>query len=257
MKKRKKKGKLIFFLILFVIVIKVGTEYLDQLDRQQTEQQPIAVKLDKMKSNGIANLKIIDLSDANTVTDWSQLKAQVDGAYIKATEGATYINPKFKKYALNALYKNIPVGFYHYFWPHGNVVDARQQAIHFYNAIRQFNYKLYPVLDIEEDNQHTSQEVCADVIAFANEFKALSGHSIMIYSYPDYADRCLQDSRLSAYPLWIANYKVKQPNDTMTWHKYAMWQYSDTTYVNGISNAVDGDLATVTIFLNPLSAPKK
>jgi GH25 family lysozyme M1 (1,4-beta-N-acetylmuramidase) len=252
MKKKKRRGRKILISLIFLIAaFKVGQGLVSYFQgNTSTQTQSGAVQRDySMKSNGIANLKVIDISGSTKVTDWKLVKSSVSGIYIKATEGVNYINPKFRLHAGGAIYSQIPTGFYHYFWPHGNTEFSRQQADYFYSAIKNFKYRLYPVLDIEEANGVSPDAICNDIIAFADEFKKLSGHNLMIYTNPDYANTYLLDDRLSNYPLWVANYKVSAPITTSVWNTYYMWQRSDQYFIPGIDTKVDEDIATKSIFM--------
>jgi lysozyme len=207
-----------------------------------------------MKSNGPADLKLVDLSHNNNVTSWSDLKGVVDGVYIKATQGVTITDPKFIEYATAAISRHIPTGFYHYFTP-ADEANARQQADHFYAAVKGFTYNLIPVLDVEETDNQSASAVCADVKAFEKEFLKLSGHKLMIYCSPTFADNNLSDPSLAQYPLWIAHYNVNTPRSTIAWQTYDMWQYGSAIKVAGILKPVDADFATSGIFLDPSKAP--
>lgn len=209
----------------------------------------------EMKSRGPADLKMIDLSHHDSVTDWNALRSSVDGIFIKATEGVGYVDPLFGSYAAAAIAAGIPVGFYHYFQPTDVPTNACQQADEFYASIRSYGYRMRPVLDIEESNGLTSTEIIEDVKAFADEFHRLSGQTVMIYCSPKYADTYLDDPSLSAYPLWIAHYNVSAPRSTSTWQNYSVWQYNDSVTVAGVGNPVDGDVATSDVFLPAASSP--
>lgn len=208
----------------------------------------------EMKSSGPADLKMIDISHHDSVTDWNALRSSVDGIFIKATEGVGYVDPLFGSYAAAAIAAGIPVGFYHYFQPTDDPSNARQQADGFYDSIRSYGYRMRPVLDAEENNGLTTTEIIEDVKAFADEFHRLSGQNIMIYCSPKYADMYLDDPSLSSYPLWIAHYNVQTPRSTSTWQNYSIWQYDDSVTVAGVGNPVDGDIATRDVFLPAASS---
>ncbi len=207
-----------------------------------------------MKSDGAASYRLIDISHHDTVSDWSAVKKNVDGVYIKATESTNFVDPQLAAYASAAIGADIPVGFYHYFQPTADTANARAQAQAFYAAVKGYAYRLVPVLDVEESNSLTAAQVCADVKAFADEFQKLAGQSLMIYASPQFADTYLSDKSLESYPLWVAHYNVLTPRGTSTWSTYSMWQYDDSVTVSGIGNPVDGDVATSRVFLPSSSA---
>jgi GH25 family lysozyme M1 (1,4-beta-N-acetylmuramidase) len=206
-----------------------------------------------MQSNGPASMRLIDVSHYDVITDWNALKSNIDGIYIKATEGVTFTDPQFNAYAKAAIAAKIPVGFYHYFWPGGNAANDKQQADYFYNAIKGYKFELYPVLDIEETNKQTAATISDDVKAFCDEFKRLSNQQIIIYCSPTFADTYLGDKRFTNFPLWIAHYNVTVPKNTVTWHNYVAWQYNSKITRAGVSGPVDGDVATTNVFINESS----
>lgn len=215
-----------------------------------TQSLPVSV----MKSAGTASYRLIDISHHDTVTDWNAVKNNVDGVYIKATESTNFVDPQMAAYAGGATKAGIPVGFYHYFQPAADLKSAGDQAQAFYNAIKGYGYKLVPVLDVEENNSLTADQICSNVITFANQFRQLSGQQIMIYASPKFADTYLNNTNLASYPLWVAHYNVLTPRGTATWNAYSMWQYDDSVTVSGISNPVDGDVATANVFLPTASS---
>jgi Lyzozyme M1 (1,4-beta-N-acetylmuramidase) len=220
---------------------------------QKTEEETgsaVTEPISKMKANGSISLNLIDIYHKTVINDWNEVKKNVDGIYIKATEGATYTDPSCDAFAKAAIAHGISIGFYHYFWPTQNVQDSIVQAEYFYNTIRKYNYDFFPVLDTEETNGQSTQTIVTDVKAFADTFYHLSKQKVMIYCSPNFIDQHLANTELSAYPLWIASYKVDSPVNTVVWHKYDMWQYNSDKLFPGISGEVDKDVATSNILIN-------
>lgn len=225
----------------------------------QSEGQPLLSldqTVDGIEPNGLISLKLIDISNGVVVSDWKAVKQSVDGIYIKATEGTTYTNPQFASLAKGAIGAGIPVGFYHYFWPRSDPSYGKKQADFFYNAIKPYGYKFYPVIDIEEKNGQDPKTVAENVKAFLKEFKKKSGRNAMCYCSPSFANQYLADKDLAAYPLWIANYNVNTPKKTTVWKTFDVWQYGVAISVPGMSGQIDGDIATDDIFLDKNAAPK-
>lgn len=194
-----------------------------------------------MKSKSNIIYKGIDIYQGNDVNDWAKVAASgYKIAYIKATEGSTVTDSKYLEFAKKASEQGLGVGFYHYFWPYNDATNAVKQANYFYEAIKQFPYTCIPVLDTEVNNNMTSQTVSADMQNFINEFKRLSGQTIMIYADPSFIKEFLTQ-QFSKYPLWIANYGVAEPADTTVWNAWDAWQSTGTGKVDGINGIVDLD----------------
>lgn len=213
-------------------------------------------KLSGMSSDGMITLKIIDVSDSTKIDNWNTVKINVDGIYIKATEGSTYTDSAYATFANGAKNAQIPFGFYHYLWPNSNSKNIKQQADYFYNAIKKYKYELYPVLDVEYTNGQNAKTISANVKTFSEEFNRVTKQNIMIYCSPNFANHYLTDKSLTKYSLWIADYGVNDPSETIIWNTFDVWQYGVNIPIPGVSGKVDGDIATNNIFLNITSAPK-
>ena len=80
---------------------------------------------------------IMDISHHQTVTDWTKTAGAVEAAYIKATEGQGYMDPKFREFTQAAQSHGIPKGFYHYASLNDTAnpaTDARAEARGFLKA---------------------------------------------------------------------------------------------------------------------------
>ena len=212
--------------------------------------------VDGIEPNGVITLNIVDISSRTVIHDWNAVKNDVDGIYMKATEGTTYIDPSFESYAKAAIDKQIPIGFYHYLWPRKDSRYAKQQADFFYREIRNFKYKFYPVLDIEKTNGQSKETIAENVKVFIDEFQKAADQKVMCYCSPNFANHYLTEKSLSKYPLWIANYDVNAPHKTIAWKTFDVWQYGVNISIHGVSGCIDGDIATNDIFLDRESAPK-
>ena len=233
-----------------IIALSIDAEKAPQPDVSSTVSLSSAAQQSSMHPNGPASLRLIDISNHDDVRDWTAVKKNVDGLYMKATEGSTYVDVKLDSYAKGALGQKIPIGFYHYFWPAADLSAAKKQAQFFHNAIKGYAYTLCPVLDVEETSGQPDSVITANVRTFSDEFERLSGQRVMIYCSQSFANRYLSDASLKSYKLWIAHYDVKAPGDTSTWNRYVMWQYGDKLSMAGINGMGDGDIATSGVFIN-------
>lgn len=196
-----------------------------------------------------ATFDVVDISHHDTISDWSALKQATAGLYMKATEGDTYVDPMLGNYAAAAAKVQLPIGFFHYFWPTNDPSDAVRQADHFYHTIQPYGYTFYPALDVEEPNNLTPAALSASVLAFSKEFERLSGHSLLIYCSSKFADKYLVNTSLSKYALWVADYNGQEPSHAGAWSTHAMWQYTSRATLAGVPNPMDADHATASIVL--------
>ncbi|MEI8198929.1 MAG: GH25 family lysozyme [Eubacteriales bacterium] len=224
-----------------------------------------------MPSAGTAYLKVVDISEWNdSVTsgtdniNFTSLKTQVDAVYIRSfghTGNILTIDKQAVNYANSAQRVNLNYGFYYYYIPKkADPADARAQAQSYYNFIRSFAYSCVPVLDVEDNSAGlTKAELAASIKVFADEFKALSGTDVMIYTYPGFMKSDFDTSYpWSSYKLWIAHYNVPAPMSGISsswmpesmwcWSRWDMWQYTSTGSLSSIPNSSGGwlDMSTAT-----------
>lgn len=201
----------------------------------------------------------IDISHHNKTIDFNRVKVSgVDTVIIKATEGASYTDPKFLEHYNNAKDKGFNIGFYHFLY---ELSDPIKQAEHFWNAIKDKAYNVIPVLDAERNkdgkfNRTSYTDFC---LAFLKRFKELSGIDCIVYTYTSFANS-LMDSRLKPYLLWEANYYVNNGLEhnrkglTNIWGNNIIGhQYTSTGKVGGIVTDVDLNNFTEDILINKAS----
>ncbi len=223
----------------------------------------IRINNDGMPSTGQANLKVVDISQYNDSINsqsdninFSLLKTQVDAVYIRAIShngNGPYIDYQAANYATAAGQADLKYGFYYFFYPRATPAESAQLANFFYHFISQYPFQCIPVLDVEETNGLTNDQVNASVEAFAQEFKRISGLDLMIYSGSYFSNTHLSPL-LGKYRFWIANWYVTAPTRSLIWQSWDMWQYSSRGVVAGIPNSpIDLDVATENILLKTVS----
>lgn len=190
----------------------------------------------------------IDISIYQQNIDLRNIDKNVKYVYIKATEGVNFIDKAFHKNTQNAKESGLKYGFYHFM---SEATEPSQQAIDFYSAIKQYDYSLIPVLDIENNTKgRTKTQVTDRVLQFLNKFKELSGIDCIIYTYTSFESAYL-DSRVANYKCWIANYNGGNvyPN-SIIFKNYVGHQYSGSGSVQGYNGQIDVNNFTSAIELN-------
>ncbi|HBJ2615540.1 TPA: glycosyl hydrolase [Clostridium botulinum] len=191
-------------------------------------------------------LKGIDISMHNGNINFGAVKnSGTSVVIIKATEGVQYVDPYLNQHYNGAKAAGLNIGFYHFM---SEKTNPSQQAVDFWNAIKEKQFNILPTLDIETNNQGRSQsQISNRCIEFLEKFKALSGLSCMIYT-GGYFGRDNLDSRIKNYPGWIAHYGVNTP--MATGFNVIGHQYTESGRVNGISGNVDLNNFTNGIFID-------
>ena len=89
----------------------------------------------------------IDVSHYQGDIDWGKIEKQgIDFAFIKATEGSSYVDQCFERNWNEAGQTSIMLGVYHFF---SFDSEGKPQAEHFINTVGNLQGKLAPVIDVE------------------------------------------------------------------------------------------------------------
>jgi len=217
-------------------------------------------------------IKGIDVSSHQDRIDWGRVKTDgIDFAYIKATEGVGFVDPKLGAFAAGAREAGIPHGFYHFARPDTHsgttaqtaVGDAQAEADSFLSVAFPRRGELLPVLDLEVGGL-PARLLVQWVKAWLNRVHERAGVLPIIYTYPAFWSQMGNSTQFGSYKLWIANYGVSAPHLPAGWRSYTIWQYSSSGSVTGIAGRVDVDrladgvtLAQITIRPAPTPAPEQ
>jgi GH25 family lysozyme M1 (1,4-beta-N-acetylmuramidase) len=166
-------------------------------------------------------IKFIDISEHNTILKMSAINNDtIKGVIIKATEGTTYVDHLCDIFYL-ALKGVNNLGFYHYLTSTSSPIT---QAQTFYNKIKDKQYQILPVLDVEQDSLGNDAELYS--LQFIAEFNRLSGQQMLIYSGRYYIQEHFSDAFKKNHIWWVADYSA---NDTpkISGCNIVAWQYTD------------------------------
>ncbi len=170
----------------------------------------------------------VDVSSYQGKIDWHTLAEQIDFAYIKATEGKSYIDECYYYNAENALKENIKVGAYHFF-SFGS--SGAEQGENFVKTLRGFDFSLAPCIDVElygeyKKNPRSVESVKKDFDDLVLLLQNSLGQKPIVYTTPvtyfKYKDI------FKGCDLWI--------RDVYFYPFYAdfsIWQYSDKGKIDG------------------------
>ncbi len=181
----------------------------------------------------------IDVSRYQQNINWEEVREmEVKGlkigfAFVKATEGRHYVDPKFRNNWLNAGKSAIPKGAYHFFIPGKN---PKRQALNFIGIVNLKKGDLPPVLDVEISRNISVKQMQEEVKLWLDMVEEHYGVKPIIYTNISFYDKYFA-GKFDGYTLWIAHYL--QPDKPRTNQQWAFWQHSETGRVNGITSMVD------------------
>lgn len=190
-------------------------------------------------SPAYAQTRCIDVSRHQKNIDWEKVAADdVQFLYIKATEGATYQDPMFKKNIEGAQEEGLLVGVYHYF---RMTSSPEKQFENFKKAMKGYKMDLVPMIDVEPSDKEMAGKSVKDLQKNLDKFIALIkdeyGVPPMIYgTQRSYNTYCAP--KYNKYHLYIGRYGKNLP-EIKGEGTYTIWQYTENGKVNGITEDVD------------------
>ena len=180
----------------------------------------------------------IDVSKVQGTIDWPAVaQAGIAFAFIKATDGETYVDPQFAANWAGAGAAGLLRGAYHFF----RAEDSPQSQVDLFWQTVGGTGELGLVVDVEETMGVSNATLITNLTQFLNELQQVSGRQPMIYTYPTFWNG-LGTTAFGAYPLWIAEYGVAAPTLPSGWSAWTYWQSSQSGTVGGITGAVDLDV---------------
>ena len=196
----------------------------------------------RQKMSGIFSLsyeiKGIDVSHHQNNIDWESVAGDgIDFAYIKATEGSSWIDECVEANYTGAKENGMDYGFYHFV---SFESAPKDQLENYKRATQSYDMTLIPALDAEyygdmEKNPLPKPTVLTQIKELEELFKEEYGYYPLIYTTQKFYHRYFV-GELKDYPVWIRNVY-----DLPT-QRWALWQYTDKLKVSGISTSVDGNV---------------
>ena len=177
---------------------------------------------------------IIDVSRYQGTIDWQQVRPNVGGAMLKTVStnsryGGIYIDQQFERNYAECKRLGIPVGVYYYTYAQdAATVQAELAKLH--EALAGKTFTLPIAVDVEDNKlKPLSADALTDLVIAAADAIESWGLYAMVYTYTYYSNTEINMNRLSAYDLWIADYRSKRPA-----RKHGMWQYTSKHYMPGV-----------------------
>ena len=182
---------------------------------------------------------IMDVSRWQGRIDWDAVKTSgtVDGVMLRvlgSKGGKPYLDPTFEANYATCIKRGIPVGGYYYTCAvTSRQTEAELNALR--AALRGKTFQLPLAIDVEDTRLRSlSPAALAQRVARAAAQLEAWNLYAMVYTYTNFADTALAMDALTAYDLWLADYRGKRPT-----RPHGMWQYTSTGHVAGIDGPVD------------------
>lgn len=169
-------------------------------------------------------LKGIDISHHNNLDRILSIIDKPDFCFIKATEGKTFNDPKFKHNIQICQEREIPIGFYHFARPENN--PPLLECKHFIDRVAPYIGNALFALDWEEKALNYPVGWAKE---FMNYFYCQTGVKPLIYCSAWYASK-LSEILAEDYGLWVAHYTSLPRPGTGVYPTWAFWQYASPTH---------------------------
>lgn len=177
----------------------------------------------------------VDVSNYQGRIDWALLVDQdVSFAFIKATEGSTFVDASFSQNWEAAQKTDLRVGAYHFFSYDSPGIT---QAENFIRVVTPFDGMLPPVVDVEfygdkESNPPEKEAVTNELKAMLIELETHYGLRPIIYATKVTYHLYIED-KFFDYPLWIR--EVWYSPDECGDYDWTFWQYTNREKIPGYS----------------------
>jgi lysozyme len=185
----------------------------------------------------------IDVSKFQGEIDWSEVRRSgVKFAWIKATEGANYVDPKFWDNWRQAQEAGVPRGAYLFnYWCR----PWQDEMAWFEATVPVDPTALPPVLDAEATPTSKTcrrtldpAQTVDDMRQMLAEMQRHFGRRPVVYTTVDFYRSILRPAALAEYPIWVRStkYHPAVKYGARPWH---FWQYESDGHVPGIQAKVD------------------
>ncbi len=199
----------------------------------------------------------IDVSQWQKNINFKEVKDdRVEIAYIKASQGNDYIDPYFERNYKNAKNNGLKIGVYHFLTAR-TVEQARDEADFFASVISNKQIDCRLAMDFEVFGRLSKREINQVSKAFLERVEEKTKKELVIYSDASNARNIFDEELAKRYPIWIAEYGVREPSNNGKWKTWIGFQYADNGRIRGIRGYVDKDYYTEGILLkNTEKLPK-
>ena len=174
----------------------------------------------------------VDVSHYQGTIDWKTLASQgIRFAFIKATEGSSYVDPCFEKNWSDASETVLRVGAYHFF---SFTSSGETQADLFCNTVTSVENMIPPVIDVEYYGEYKSEkdisvfDVKKELRVLVDRMTAAYDLKPIIYASKETYETLIKED-FNDCDLWIRSV-YSRVSSNIDW---TFWQYSNRHVLDG------------------------
>jgi lysozyme len=225
---------------------------------EKTETTPEKTETPKKTIENTTPAFGIDISSyqGDEVEALTQSEDNLQFIICKATEGVTYVDPKFQSNWANIKEKGFLRGAYHFY---RSTDDPSKQAEFFLSTLGELDpMDIPPVVDFELggiDKSQPVEDVQESILKMLQIIEERIRITPILYTDNYTANEYLNNESFSQFPLWIADYEAKEtPVIPNAWEAkgYTFWQKSDSYQLKNYTDDADvfnGDLEALKSFI--------
>lgn len=178
----------------------------------------------------------IDISHYQRTVFWETLgdNAKMAYVYIKATEGGTHIDSRYKNNIDMAHEHGLKVGSYHFYRPK---TPQQEQLDNFLAQCRPEDQDLLPMIDIETRGGLRPEAFRDSLMKFLDLVEKAYKQKPLLYTYTNFYNANLK-GHIDNYKLMVAQYTAEEPR-LADGRDFEMWQYTGKGHIKGINGYVD------------------
>ncbi|MDR3597434.1 GH25 family lysozyme [Clostridium sp.] len=194
----------------------------------------------------MSDIKGIDVSNNEGEINFSEVASDgVEYVYVKATEGATFKDSTMEVFYNDCKSNGLKVGAYHFLV---GTSTPEAQAQNFYEKIKNSEWDLVPMMDVETNFDELSNYVKR----FIATFNKLSPLTLGIYSYTSFISYLAgAEAIIKDMPFWEANYNNDPWNLSSNFFTNRVGhQYTETGSISGINSNCDVNIFTEGVLLS-------
>jgi GH25 family lysozyme M1 (1,4-beta-N-acetylmuramidase) len=207
----------------------------------------------------------VDVSNWTGDIDWAGV-ASGGGkfAFVHASEGADYTNPRFESQFGGAAAAGLVRGAYHFAQPHESSGAAQADYFAQHGGAWTADGQTLPgVLDVEDNPYQdkngknscyglSAKEMITWIGDFTKKYRQKTGRNAIIYTTTSWWRTCTGDTaKFKAHPLWLARWGTDPGELPKGWTKHTFWQSAEKGTLPGGQNAFNGTDAELKELVNP------
>lgn len=180
----------------------------------------------------------IDVSKYQGQPNWVQVAESGVRFAITRTNDGGYIDPEFDRNWPLIRERGLVRGAYQFFRSTKDPVAMADLMLEMMGPLGPGD--LAPVIDVEQTNGATPEEMAAEVAVWVEHVEAMTGRTPIVYTGKYFWNGYVKSNAHGGRPLWHAQYTSAEcPDIASAWNQWAIWQYTSQGSVPGILGNVD------------------